>query len=178
MSDQINLISHKRKKFFHRDSLLDFVQFLARASLITVIISAVGLYILNSSGRLPFLQQQDRTITTNLSLVQQKIIKFLLIRDRLQSINPLLQNKSKVDTLITAFSQGLPASVTVDTFSLTKNNMSLTVSSSSLSSLGTFLDFMLEKVSKKELFKKITITRFTSDGTNGIYILSLAVVPL
>src|SRR6266480_8099032 len=118
MSNQINLISRKREKLFNRDFLLRFTEFLARTLLLLIIVFSIGLFILNKSGRLPVLQQQDHSITTNLSLVQQKIIKFLLIKNRLEEINPLMQNRSKIETLAVTVSQGIPSTIAVDSFSL------------------------------------------------------------
>src|SRR5260221_12939748 len=111
MSDQINLYIHKRKKIFNKESILHLLQFFSKIFLAATIISSIILFILNRSGKLPLLEQQDRTISSNLSYVQQKIIKFLLIRERLVNIGPLLNKKSDIVTMLSEISTAIPSGV-------------------------------------------------------------------
>lgn len=173
MSDRINLLSRKKRRMLNRESLLYFTQMSARIILAITILSAIVVFILNRSGNLPLLQQQDKTISSNLTFLQQKIIKFLLIRERLGNISPILSKKSSINDILFQISASLPSGVSLDAFTLDKTNITLAVSSSSLSSLNDFLDAMLVKVNQKQLFKKITVTSLSSDNVSGNYSLTL-----
>src|SRR5438067_13920938 len=131
MSDQINLYTHKRKKILNKESFLHVLRFFSKIFLAATIISSIVLFILNSSGKLPLLEQQDRTISSNLSYVQQKIIKFLLIRERLENIGPLLSKKSNIGTILSDVSTALPSGVSVNSFAYNQNIIQITLSSSS-----------------------------------------------
>ncbi len=173
MNRQINLVSHKKKNVFNRDRLLHGAQYISRFSIVFVVVSAIGLFIVNRSGTLPILEQQDKTFTTNLTYVQQKIIKFLLIRERLHNVDPLLNNGSRIDTILTQISSALPNGVNLDNLSLSDKKFSLTISSASLTSLSTFLDFAINKVNQKDVFKTITISNFSADAGAGKYSVNL-----
>lgn len=174
MSDHINLLSHKRKSFFNKESIILLLQFLAKMCLVVTIISSIVLFILNNSGKLPLLEQQGKTISTNLSLEQQKIIKFLLIRERVQNITPLLGKKSQIDTLLSQISSSLPNDASMDSFTLSQKTITIVVSSSSLISINSFLDFAIEKVNQKQLFKKITVTSLSIEGGGNKYRLAVS----
>jgi Tfp pilus assembly protein PilN len=178
MSNQINLIPHKRTSIFNRSTLLYFLQLIAGVSLCVVVVCSVVLFVLSKSGKLLILQQQDRTVTTNLTFLQEKIVKFLLIRDRLQEISPLINHKSTIDAVLGTILDGLPSTLSVNSFALTKKSISLNVSSASLSEINTFLDYMLDKVNNKQVFKKVTIVGLTDDAAGGKYLLSLDIIAL
>lgn len=176
MNKQINLVSHKKKKLLNRDRLLRLVVFLSRISMAMVVLSAIGLFVLNRSATLPILEQQDKTITSNLSFVQQKIIKFLLIRERLQDINPLINNGSTLTTTLTDISNELPSNVSLTSVSLRDKKLSLVVSSPSLTAIGTLLDYFIMQVNKKNIYKTVTISNFTADSNSGKYTLNLDIL--
>lgn len=49
----------------------------------------------------------------------------------------------------------------------------MTLTSPSVTDLNDFINYLTRKVNDKQVFQKVTITRFTSDPNNGVYMLVL-----
>lgn len=173
MNKEINLIADKRQQVVAKERHVTIARFIAGGMSALVVISAIVLFILNQNSPLNDLNQQSRLITASLDLFRPKIASILLINERLRNISIIMQARSSFETQIDTILQQVPQDVTVTAFNITKKNLSLGFSSSSLSSLNTVLDNMTKLVTGKVLLKRIVINGITFDPKAGKYVVTI-----
>jgi len=178
MSKEINLIFSKKKNKVSQEHLIKWFNFAAYTSVFLLVVISAAMYYLDNGQELPLLLKQEQGITQNLNLSQQKVLKLMLVKSRLGDINAITNGRSNFDQTINAIVTALPVGVVVNTFSLNKKAVDITVSSSSLSGVNQFLDFAMSKLNKKELFKTLTINGLTADDRSQTYSLALEAEPL
>lgn len=178
MSKEVNLISSRRKEeslSFRHATKIKRISYVMLG--ICVLIS-IALFGLNSTSELGSLTSKESTLSQTLLSSKKKIIKIGLIRDRLSSISSLGNSQSSYNDVITSVSHALTSDSSFDSFELTKKNLTIIVSSSSLLSINSFLDFVIEKLNKKELFQKVTVSSLIGDIQTGKYILNMDITLL
>lgn len=178
MSKEINLIYSKKKSKISQERLIKLVNRVAYIIVAITALSAGGIYFLNQSVPLAALQKQESTITQNLTLSQQKILKLMLIKDRLSQINTITNQRKNFDETIATIISSLPEGVSVNTFALNTKAIDITVSSHSLVAINQFLDFSINKLNSKELFSKLTVNGLVADTKSQTYSLLLEATPL
>ncbi len=178
MNNGINLISSKHAALERQARIVRIFNRIAYSSLGIVAIGAVGLFFLNFYSPLPKLEAQQQATTQQLLSQKEKIAKLLLLRNRLQNITTLFQHSTSLDKTLTAIALNTPGDVSVDTLGIDETGVNLIVTSPSLLSINSFLDFLKSQVDKKSLFKKITISSLAVDVANGRYSLAVSATPL
>ncbi len=178
MSKEINLIYSKKKNRISQERLIKIVHRIAYACVGITALFAGGIYYLNQSVPLPALQKQEATITQNLTLSQQKILKLMLIKDRLTQINTIMNQRKNLDETIATIISALPQGVSVNSFALSTGKIDITVSSHSLLAINQFIDFSINKLNNKELFSTLTINGIVADAKSQTYSLILEATPL
>ncbi len=178
MNEDINLISNKRKEALRRERSIKISQRAAIFSLIFVIALSASLFFIIQNTQLGGLSQKEKNDTQTLSFLQQKILKLFYIDERLKGVESLIKSRSSLENTISQIIQGMPSNATVDSFGLNKQNLSITISASSLTPLNQFLNFLMDKAAKKEVVSKITISSITVDPKYQKYVLSVVAQPL
>jgi len=72
----------------------------------------------------------------------------------------------------------MPSGLVVTALTLSKEKLSVTVTSSSLQNLDTFLNNLVTAVDKKEDFSKITLVNFITNETGNQFTLTVDIVTL
>lgn len=172
MNENINLIPGKRKVVLEQKSLVKKLRILSIALLIAIVFSSVALFLLKLQSPLPSLQREKNTLLTNLSLLSQKTVKLLLVKNRLKETAVITKKRQRLDETIGAVIEGVPQDVLVSSLNVGKKDVSITASSNSLSSVNILLDRLVDKVLQKKVFSKITLDSLSLDSKGNRYIIA------
>lgn len=173
MNKEINLIYKQQKDLIKKEQQVRLANLLAIMSLAVVVITSAVLFIINRTSSLPAILQQEKVATQNLSFLQKRVGNLLLVKSRLHDIDTIIKSQDNLDSTLQKLEEGLPTNVTVESLSITKTHITLTVSSPSLVSINQFLDFLISESGKKELVKKVTVNSLLADTKLGKYTLSI-----
>jgi len=173
MSDDINLLLDRKRQSSSKTGRVARLRVAAGISLSVVVLSAIILLILNKLSGIDVLLQQEQRDTAKISSQQKIVGKLLLLQSRLTDINSIFMTRSSPDVFIQQITAGMPSNVHIDSFGLTSKKISLAVTSSSLTDLDQFTNYLLTKVNNKQLFKTLTISGVIADPSNQKYILSI-----
>lgn len=169
MSDNLNLLRSRKKD--RQEGQLRLIRFLSYGSLFIILISSIALFFLKINLGISDLKKQERSISNSLSLMSGKIVKFIMLKNRMTESTAILDNRTDFSEIIDEAVKDKPESLSVESFSLDKAGLLLNISSSSL----TDLDLFLNNLQKEPGFKKITLENFTLDEMAGSYKLSLKI---
>lgn len=157
---QEDVKTSKRKFILHVISLV-FLSFVGIVSIVLFIIS-------NRISPEAIRQQQDKIIKS-ITLQKDKQAKYGLLVDRLSSVNQILKTRKNYTKTLNALVAIVPSGLVTTGLSVENSDISMTVSSTSLSPINDFLTKLLDLVSKKYLIRDMTIETLTVDRVTGNY---------
>lgn len=179
MNNNINLLEKRKTRMaILRFSKLRLLRTIAVSMLFLVSTVSVIIFILISLSPLPQLKRQEQQAILTLSQFRDDMVKISLINERTDVIEDLLSKRRSFDTTLEALQNKLPSEVNVETLSINKNTLSVSVSSKSLALLDTFINNILSAVQAKIDFSKVTLTSLSSDNQTKSYLLSLTLVTM
>ncbi len=173
MARDINLLPQRKLDLLQQERTVVIVRGVALVVMILVVTSALAIFLLNKNTSLDSLKAQQQSLRANFSLLHDKTAKNYLLVDRVTKIAAITKKKSTFIGNITTIEQLVPPDVSIDTFTINKTNVSMNVSSSSLISLGKYMDGLNKLVGNKGFFKKITIDNAIADEKAGKFIVSM-----
>lgn len=136
-------------------------------------LSMIIVVVLKFISPLPSLQAQEQDLQGRLARLDSKRGKFLIVSDRIKNISSILSGRidyfQKIDTIVNQ----LPTDIAISSFSIDKANLQMTVRSSSLTSLNTFIDRLLELTGEKKIFTKVILNSLSLDTKTNKYSLSI-----
>jgi hypothetical protein len=166
MSNSINLLTskNKNKSLSGVFTKLRILRFIAVFFLFGVAASSIMLFILIALSPLPTLQSQERAASEALGQQQLDMGKIALVNERGERISDFLSKRQSFDTIIEQVQSKMPSGgITVTAFTITNNNISVTVSSKSLALLDQFLNKLMETAAEKKDFSRIVLSDFSID---------------
>lgn len=179
MSSGINLLVEKKKKTVHPIvTKLIALRFFAVGMLFFVSVLSVILFLLISLSPLPQLKRQEQAVKDNLSAFHTQIAKLLVINERSDTISSIMSKRTAFDKTIDFIKSKLPAGVHLDSLTMGREAVSVTVSSKSLHALDTFINTLVDSAEKKEKFTKVTLTSLSALETKNDYTLTLNLIAL
>lgn len=172
MNNDINLLPTTGKNVGQEIHLQRYKS-IAFTILTITILTSVGIFLLSFDPTLSIIKKQENQVRTNLVYSQNKIGKYFFIKDRLKEIKTVLDKRTTYDTVITTIQAQMPNDISIDNVSISQKKMMISLSSTSLSSINTFLDKITDLFVQKNVFKTLTINNITVDEKAGKYSLSL-----
>ncbi|MBI2074543.1 MAG: PilN domain-containing protein [Candidatus Levybacteria bacterium] len=170
---EINLLPQKRYDPAKSRNIFLIFRIISFTLLILLFISSMVIFFIKLQSPLNSLKAEENMIIANIDSMKEKSIRNFIIHDRLLNISKVISQRTSYNVLVNQIVQNTPVSVSINSFSLDKKAVLLTISSSSLSSISTFLDNMVDLTIKKKFFSKITLSSLSLDGRNGKYFLSI-----
>ncbi len=140
--------------------------------------ASIALFFFIALSPLPSVQQEEQKSLATLSQYHPDIAKLLLIDDRVKGSETLLAKRSDFDLTLDKIKNKMPAGTSITGLSMDSQEISITVTSSSLESLDTFLSNLITATEEKKDFSKITLTRFFSNEVTKDFSLTITVVTL
>lgn len=171
--NEINLLPKIRESLIKRQKTVRTLRLISVAFLLATTISSLVLFFLSTSSPISSLKQEENKVLSQLSSHKEKTERMFVIRERLKHISDILDKRGDYETEITLITDKLPPLVTIDSFSVSQNAITIITSSSSLLSLKTFSDNITDIALNKKVFSKVSFDDLVYDGASGKYSLSI-----
>lgn len=160
MKTGINLISPSQKKTFHGKRLI----YASVGTFSLVFLTAIVLlsYRLFLNAKLGNLTEEETAQTQKINALQEKKVKFLIIHDRLASIQKLLKGRDDVNNKISIVKNVIPNDVVISALDGDPEEVTLSVESESLESLNNLIEekIMQIQTTNKKAIKRIEMKSF------------------
>jgi hypothetical protein len=173
MASDINLLIQKQRGFLSEERLLLFSRVGAVASVVIVLSLSILFFLLSRDPSIAQIKTDESNTIAQLTLLQDKTAKYLIIVDRVNKIKVIQKNKSSFGDLIAGFVGQVPNGASITNFVLDKNSLSLAISATDLSLIGKTIDNYSSLIQQKKLLKSLVIQGLVSDEKGGKYVLTL-----
>ncbi len=160
MKTGINLISPSQKKTFHgKRFVYGSVGIFSLVFLIAIVLLSYRLFL---NARLGNLTDEETVQMQKINALQEKKVKFLIIHDRLASIQKLLKGRVDVNNKISIVKNVIPADVTIAALDGNPDAVTISVESESLESLNDLIEekIMQIQITNKKAIKRIEMKSF------------------
>lgn len=171
MIRDINLLT-TQKKFLPSSRALSAVHIAAFTLLFLVLTASLILFFLKTQSPFIALQTKERQVSSALVELRPKTAKLLVLHDRLDAISSFLSGRYDAHRVISNIQQELDSDIQVSVFRADAHGVDLTVSSSSLLNLETFLARFTQRVTEQKIATTVKMGSFTF-GSDGKYTVSL-----
>lgn len=177
MSRGINLLGRKQQTAIAPvQTKLNKMRAFAMGSLFLVSASSIIIFVLITFSPLPAVQRQADTASATLTQSQQTIAKLLLLHDRTNASMDIIKKRTRFVQHIQLITGRLPTGVRVKEFSLSKDTISVTVTSASLAPLDSFVNDLVISADQKKDFKKVALGGL--EQTESAFEMTITVTPL
>lgn len=173
MQKEINLLPSRNVGFLEREETILGARIIAVFSVIVVICGAVTVFFLQKNYSVAALTSKQENLRSQLSFVQGKVNKQLTLVDRAKEIEAIIKKRPDIVSKISFLEKQVPATVTIQTISVSETDMTLAVTSSSLASLQQLIDALTALVAKKTFLQKLTIDNVIVNQKGGTYSVSV-----
>lgn len=173
MPTDINLLIQKQRGFFSQERLLLFSRVGAVVSVVLVLSLSILFFLLSRDPTFASIRADQSQTLAQLTLLQSKTAKYLLILDRIEKIKVIEKSMPNFSTTIATVVDQIPKGGTITNFVIDNNSLTLSVSSPDLSVLGKTVDNFMSLIASKKVLKTLTVQGLVSDEKSGLYVLSL-----
>ena len=173
MSIDINLLPQKKNSILRGQKLLARIKVLAVLAVCVTIASCIGVIILNQVNSPESLKAKQDQVTATFMQSQKKAALYLLLIDRLNNIQSIILDRSKLQNHIAILQQQVPDGVSIEALSLDDKAVTMTVRSTDLTKIDSVISNMSNLLKSKSFFKKLTIEDVVADQKTGVYSLAI-----
>lgn len=178
MSESINLVQGENKVSLARRNRTLILRIISLVFLASVALFSIILFFINNRLSVEDVKKQESITLQKIAQISDRNAKYALLNDRLKGINTILNSRKNYAVFLNAVSGTVPDGAFLTMLTVDKDGLLLTVSSSSLLSINTFLNNIVSQSLNKHLIKDIVIQGLTIDRDNGIYSLSIKAKPI
>lgn len=173
MTKNINLLQNKKVGDTYQEKLLQTCKRFATVFLLGTAGSSLLFFFLTLNPSAASLKQQESTLLTNLSFTQERVAKYLFIKDRLSTIQKIINTRYPIATTLIALQKELPDDVHISTLTIENKTFSIILSSNSLLSLQRAFANIDSLLQNKKIIKKMILQTISANHGFGSYTLSL-----
>lgn len=171
MKAQINLATpitiNRNKRYFFLISLGVF----GLCFVLAMILLSYSLVLNNSYTALT---NKEASLKAQLAQVGQKKVEYLTVKERLSSIQKILNLRQNLNTNLVDVVNIFPDSVTISTLNVTPTSVVLTANSSNLGALNSIMETVIPKFEKENKnLKTVQMSSFNQDPNTLAYSVSL-----
>lgn len=169
MSSDINLLLSKDEqeiKKLHRVKTLNFA---AVMTLIGVGLISLFIFILIQAINFPSIKKEQDDVLRKISQLKNIEAKLFIRDNRINNIAEIFDKRKDLSKVTSAFLAKIPIRLFVESLEVDDKIVSMTASSTSLSSIGEFINNLTDMVRKKEMIKSLTINTLVFDETKNSY---------
>ena len=179
MNEGINLLAPNGKNAtVSAVKHMDWMRVVAGSLLFLVSASSVILFIMVALSPLPALLKQEQSLRSTLSASDAQIVKLGLVNERTVAISTILKQRVSLDQTISLIESKLEKNVQIIAIRADHNTITVTLESSSLTSLDTFLNGMISYVQEKKGFSQITLNDLMQDDVTNEYSMTVTMILL
>jgi len=171
MKAQINLATPVKTSRNKRYFLLISLGFFGLCFVLAMILLSYSLVLNNSYNALT---NQETTLKQQLVQIGQKKVEYLTVKERLISIQKILNLRQNLNTNLVAVVNLFPESVTISALNVTPTSVVLTANSANLQSLNSIMETIIPKFEKENKnLKSVQLSSFSQDPNTLAYSVSL-----
>jgi Tfp pilus assembly protein PilN len=162
MSNDINLFQHTSSSITQNLSKeIRWIRIVALLFLFIVPTGAVLLFLFIFFSPQTALQQQESEMLTKVSTLGKKVSAVSFINDRILNSKQFISKRSIYGKALGEITLQLPTEVVLNTLNIQNNNVSISVSSSSLTALQTYQTSLLTVPKSTQILQKIAFQTIT-----------------
>lgn len=172
---KINLLPRQREDTLKFLKALKIFRYSSVLAMGLVILSALVVFYLHVQLPLGALQNTESSLLETLNIQKLKIAKLVIMHSQLKDVEEIFKERSVVEMALEEIAGTVPGGVSLSSFSVGLSEVSVSVSSTSLSSIDQFLSIMVDlaKSENKKLFKKVILNGATLDRSTNQYSFSV-----
>ena len=169
MSKGINLLGGERRGILNKNIRnFQILRIIAVSLLFGISGFSIILFLLIALSPLPSLQQQEQNAKQNIAAYHEDMAQLLVISDRIQGGEAILKKRTNYAEPLVVLRQQMPAGLNVTSILVEDKTISLTVISSSLQVLESFLTNMTSITEEQNVFSKVILSKFFfSEGSQS-----------
>lgn len=172
MSNDINLISHQDDQSLIEKKRLKIIRNISFVFGGVLVLFAIIIFIANAAFSTSGIKNQQESAINQMGMLKDRSAKLFVVNNRIVNISRIIKERNNYSS-INSVIKLVPSDVKLNNLSFDKDNISITVISSSLLPLDGLINKLLEKIVKKEIIKSLTISSLTINQKNGNYYLSM-----
>ncbi|MCL5113596.1 MAG: hypothetical protein M1372_00300 [Patescibacteria group bacterium] len=173
MKNEINLLSPAQIDRAKTSGALRILRIAAICCLFALLAISVILFFLSRALSPVAIKEKENDALYSLSLLHKREAKLVVINDRIKDLPNIIQSRSNFDVSINAILQKIPEGVSVNSMTIGKDKIELTVSSSSLLSINNLMNSLIDMAKNKKIIKNVTIDSLAVDVKGNGYSLSI-----
>lgn len=172
-SGDINLVSSKTFQLEKELKRFKTLKLAAIGSLSLVALVSVLLFILTITTPVSSVKKDQEQTLSNISSLNEKLVKYSLINDRLSNISDILKTRKDYANISALMLDKLPVDLAVESLVIEDKTLSLTVSGTSLTLIDSFIKEIVVLGDKETVIKNLVIQSLTTNADSGKYSLAL-----
>lgn len=173
MSTNINLLLRNDEEKLKKLSKVKKFNFAAFAFLIGIgvisLIIFLSIQIVNPSS----VKKEKEDVLKKILEFEERRAKLFIVNDRINNIQKLLEKRKDLSLTIEAILAKIPSGFSIEGLEVDGSIISLTANSTSLFSIGEFINNLTDMVRKKEIISSLTLTNLAFDQNKNIYQVSI-----
>lgn len=173
MSD-INLILPKNQESLKREKRIKLFNSIALVCLIIIGLTSIIIFLLIQSLNIPSIKQQQGDVLKQMSQFQSKQAKLLVLSDRINNIQNILDKRKDLSSVTNIILERMPNQLSIDSLEMDEKTISITASSTSLFSIGEFINNLTGMVKNKEFITSLTLDSLVFDDSKNSYQVSVS----
>lgn len=173
MNDSINLLKTETKESYSRQKTTYVLRIISIVFVFFVGLISIILFFLNSRISISSVKNEQAATLQSIALQKDKLSKFYLLNDRLKGVEDIIKNRKNYTTILNILIDQIPSDAGISSLEIDKENISLTVNSTSLLPLNKFLNNMIDLSINKHSIKNMKIESLTIDSKTSSYSLSI-----
>lgn len=169
MSSDINLLLSKDEQEIRRLGRVKTLNFAAVMTLIGVGLISLFIFILIQTINFPSIKKEQDDVLRKISQLKNIEAKLFIRDNRINNIAEIFDKRKDLSKVTSAFLAKIPIRLFVESLEVDDKIVSMTASSTSLSSIGEFINNLTDMVRKKEMIKSLTINTLVFDEIKNSY---------
>ena len=173
MNTEINLLPQRKGNILTNQQVVNRIRLVALLCVMVTISLSIGVFLLQQVNSPERMKAQESTLTATVNQSKIKAVKQLQLVDRLNHIQTIINNRALLQKNIILVEKQIPDNVTIQTFTLDNKQFNISVLSTNLEDINTFLTNMTNLVHSQKFIKKMTVEDVVADQKTGRYSLSI-----
>lgn len=178
MSDSINLLRNTKAQLLQKKKSVAILRWISYGSLVFVLISALVVFFLKLESPLPALKQQESQAKSQLSLQNERIIKYLFVEQRTTEIADILGKRRRYDQTAKTVTSGIPASLAIRDLSIEDSAIKISLAGTSLLLINDAISYIDGLVGTNKAFQQVVLDTMSYDTSSQSYIAVLKITVL
>lgn len=173
MSTNINLLLRSDEKSLKRKKRIKILNFIAFILLIGVGVTSLIIFLLIQTTNVPSIKKEQDDIVGKISQAENKRNKLFVVNNRINNIQEILGKRKDLSKTINTMLEKIPNRLSIEGLEISDKVISLTARSTSLFTIGEFINNLTDMVRKKEIISSLTLNSLVFDESKNSYQVSI-----